>query len=148
MVIWGDHLWHGSYPKETDGPRLMMLGMYNRPHMATQEGFRETVTDAALARNPIRFARLMNVYQPMPMGTSGPDLERLGAAPRGYDTCSTRSPPATASARKRNGTCVRRRRRQRLHGDAAQAGSKYEFPDLYHGCARVGPRAAIGRQEP
>ena len=78
MVIWGDHLWHGSYPKATAGLRLMMLGMYNRPHMATQEGFRETVTAEALARNPIRFTRLMNVYHAMPMGTSGAD-HRLDA---------------------------------------------------------------------
>ena len=39
MVIWGDHTWHGSYPKTTDGFRLMLLGMYCRPHMQTQEAF-------------------------------------------------------------------------------------------------------------
>lgn len=84
MIIWGDHTWHGSYPKQTDGLRIMMLGMYNRPHMQTQEAYRETVTDAALARNPLRFARLMNVYHAMPWGKSGGDFQRTASAPRGY----------------------------------------------------------------
>ena len=86
MIIWGDHLWHGSYRKQTDGLRLMVLGMYNRPHMQTQEGFRETVTDEALARNPIRFTRLMNIYHAMPLGRTGRNAERLASAPRGYNS--------------------------------------------------------------
>jgi ectoine hydroxylase-related dioxygenase (phytanoyl-CoA dioxygenase family) len=68
MVIWGDHTWHGSYPKTTDGLRLMILGMYNRPHMQTQEAYRHTATDEALARNPKRFARLMTVAAQGPNG--------------------------------------------------------------------------------
>ena len=135
MVIWGDHLWHGSYPKATDGLRLMMLGMYNRPHMATQEGFRETVTAEALARNPIRFTRLMNVYHAMPMGTSGADLGRLGAAPRGYSSLFDTEPAGdrvsteaerdllTYDVEAANAYMEMRR----------QAESKNDFPDLYHG---------------
>lgn len=83
MIIWGDHTWHGSYPKTTDGLRLMILGMYNRPHMQTQEAYRETVTNEALARNPRRFARLMNVYNAMPWGKS-PDYGKAMQAPQGY----------------------------------------------------------------
>ncbi len=92
MIIWGDHLWHGSYQKQTDGLRLMILGMYNRPHMQTQEGFRETVSDEALARNPIRFARLMNVYHAMPFGRTGRNSARLAAAPRGYNSLFDNEP--------------------------------------------------------
>jgi len=83
MVIWGDHTWHGSYPKTTDGLRLMILGMYNRPHMQTQEAYRHTATDEALARNPKRFARLMNVYNAMPWGKT-PDYTIGGQGPSGY----------------------------------------------------------------
>jgi len=83
MVIWGDHAWHGSYPKQSDGLRLMVLGMFNRPHMQTQEAYRETATDAALARNPLRFTRLMNVHHVMPWGKS-PDYGRATQAPSGY----------------------------------------------------------------
>lgn len=84
MIIWGDHTWHGSYPKETEGVRTMVLGMYNRAHMQTQEAYRETATDDALARNPPRFTRLMNVYGAMPWGKTGGDYQRMAAAPRGY----------------------------------------------------------------
>jgi hypothetical protein len=83
MIIWGDHTWHGSYPKTSDGLRLMILGMYNRPHMQTQEAYRQTVTDEALARNPKRFARLMNVYNAMPWGKT-PDYTIAGQGPSGY----------------------------------------------------------------
>ena len=83
MIIWGDHTWHGSYPKTTDGLRLMILGMYNRPHMQTQEAYRETATDEALARNPKRFARLMNVYHTFPWGKT-PDYTIAGQGPKGY----------------------------------------------------------------
>ena len=82
MVIWGDHTWHGSFPKTSDGLRLTIIGMYNRPHMQTQESFRETATDEALARNPARFARLMNVYNPFPWGKT-PEYGKKNTAPQG-----------------------------------------------------------------
>ena len=83
MIIWGDHTWHGSFPRKKDGLRLTVIGMYNRPHMQTQETFRETATDEALARNPARFARLMNVFNPMPWGKT-PEYGKQYNAPQGY----------------------------------------------------------------
>ncbi|MEM7016627.1 MAG: phytanoyl-CoA dioxygenase family protein [Pseudomonadota bacterium] len=83
MIIWGDHTWHGSYPKNTDGLRLMVLGMFNRPHMQTQEAYRQTATNEALARNPLRFTRLMNVHNAMPWGKT-PDYAKAATAPQGY----------------------------------------------------------------
>ena len=70
MVLWGDHTWHGSYTRTTDGLRLMVLGMYCRRHMQAQEAFRQTATDEVLARNPRRFTGLMNVHHNMPWGKS------------------------------------------------------------------------------
>ncbi len=83
MIIWGDHTWHGSCAKETPGLRLMVLGMFNRPHMQTQEAYRETATAEALARNPKRFTRLMNVHHTMPWGKT-PDYNKAAEAPQGY----------------------------------------------------------------
>ncbi len=91
MIIWGDHTWHGSYPKKTDGLRLMILGMFNRPHMQTQEAYRETVTNEALARNPARFARLMNIYNSMPWGKT-PDYGKVMKAPQGYQSLFDNEP--------------------------------------------------------
>lgn len=83
MIIWGDHTWHGSTAKQSAGLRLMVLALFNRPHMQTQEAYRETVTAEALARNPARFTRLMNVHHTMPWGKT-PDYERPARAPQGY----------------------------------------------------------------
>ncbi len=77
MVIWGDLTWHGSFPRRVTGERLMILGTFNRPFMQTQEPFRQTVTDAALRRNPIRFAGLMDAYGAFPFGKDDIDAERL-----------------------------------------------------------------------
>ncbi|MEM7017748.1 MAG: phytanoyl-CoA dioxygenase family protein [Pseudomonadota bacterium] len=79
MVIWGDQTWHGSAPRTKSGERLMILGTFSRPFMQTQEPFRQTVTEAALARNPIRFAGLMDVYGSFPFGKEDVDAERLSA---------------------------------------------------------------------
>ena len=73
-IIFGDHTWHGSTAKASDGLRLMVLGTYSRPHMQTQEAFRQTVTAGALARNPARFTRLVNVHNPMPWGKTPVEL--------------------------------------------------------------------------
>ena len=141
MIVWGDHLWHGSYPKQTDGLRLMLLAMYNRPHMQTQEGFRETVTNETLARNPIRFARLMNVYHAMPMGRSGPDMQRLGSAPRGYASLFDIEPAgdkvdvgtATDLLAYDRETTNAFMEAQRQKAAAGKKTLEQTFPDQYHG---------------
>lgn len=79
MVIWGDQTWHGSWPRENSGERLMILGTFSRPFMQTQEPFRDTVTQAALSRNPVRFAGLMDVYGGFPFGKEDADAQRMAA---------------------------------------------------------------------
>ena len=70
LIVWGDHTWHGSYPRRSEGLRLMFLATFCRTHMQTQEPFRSTVTQDALDRNPIRFAQLMDVRGSFPFGKS------------------------------------------------------------------------------
>ncbi|MCY4129679.1 MAG: phytanoyl-CoA dioxygenase family protein [Gammaproteobacteria bacterium] len=70
MIIWGDHTWHCSYPRKTNGLRLMMLATFCRPHMQSQEPFRMTVTQEALDRNPVRFGQLMDIGGAFPFGKS------------------------------------------------------------------------------
>lgn len=131
MIIWGDHTWHGSYPKRTDGLRMMVLGMYNRPHMQTQEAYRQTATNEALARNPLRFTRLMNVYHGMPWGARGPDPERSAKAPHGYLSLFDTEPAGdkvNAQPRPDYHTY------DREHGKTVQAAMSSEtlrFPDHY-----------------
>lgn len=70
MIIWGDHTWHASFPRRSDGLRLMMLATFCRPHMQSQEPFRATTTQEALDRNPVRFGQLMDVAGGFPFGKS------------------------------------------------------------------------------
>ncbi|MDE0008107.1 MAG: phytanoyl-CoA dioxygenase family protein, partial [Gammaproteobacteria bacterium] len=133
MIIWGDHTWHGSFPRKTDGLRLMMLGTYCRPHMQTQEPFRQTVTQEALDRNPLRFGRLMDVQGAFPFGKSPPRPEkRKGAAPPGGYLSLMDDQPAAGSIRLRP---HRDFDDYDLEFHAALAekarGSKIDFPDLY-----------------
>ena len=77
MVVWGDLTWHGSALRSNVGERLMVLGHYCRPYMQTQGPYRQTVTQEALARNPLRFAGLMDVYGAFPFGEQDIDIARL-----------------------------------------------------------------------
>lgn len=77
MVVWGDLTWHGSALRANLGERLMILGHYCRPYIQTQGPYRQTVSQEALARNPKRFAGLMDVYGAYPFGEQGFDLARM-----------------------------------------------------------------------
>ena len=83
MVIWGNHAWHGSYPKKTPGLRMTLQCEYMRRRLQTEEAYRQTVTQEALDRNPVRFAGLMDVYSLFPFGKSDWDLDRMASAEPG-----------------------------------------------------------------
>ncbi len=78
MVIWGDLTWHAAALRKKAGERLMVLGTYQRSILQTQGPYRQVVTQEALARNPKRFAGLMDVYGAFPFGKQEMDFERLG----------------------------------------------------------------------
>ncbi len=95
VIVFGDHVWHGSFPRSTSGHRLMILCEYARPRIQMQEPFRETVTQEILDRNPIRFSGLMDVYGMFPFGKNDRDSERVhlgppgtGSSPGGEKYCS------------------------------------------------------------
>ncbi|MCY3857836.1 MAG: phytanoyl-CoA dioxygenase family protein [Gammaproteobacteria bacterium] len=89
MVIWGNHTWHGSYPKKTSGLRMTLQCEYMRRRRQAEEAYRETVTQDALDRNPIRFAGLMDVYSLFPFGASDWDIERVSKAEPGSKSGQT-----------------------------------------------------------
>jgi hypothetical protein len=92
MVVWGDLTWHGSALRENKGERLMILGTYQRPFMQTQGPYRQTVTQEALARNPLRFAGLMDVYGHFPFGKQDIDVRRSSEAGRVHSGLIDMSP--------------------------------------------------------
>lgn len=86
MIVFGDHVWHGSYPRTVPGHRLMVLCEYARPRLQMQEPFRQTVTQEILDRNPVRFSGLMDVYGLFPFGKSDRQRERVELGPPGTGT--------------------------------------------------------------
>jgi len=83
IIVWGNHTWHGSYPKKTPGLRLTLQCEYVRRRFQPEEAYRETVTQEALDRNPIRFAGLVDAYNHYPFGKCDQDIERVLSAPSG-----------------------------------------------------------------
>ena len=133
MIIWGDHTWHGSYPRRTNGMRLMMLGTYCRPHMQTQEPFRQTATQEALDRNPRRFARLMDVQGAFPFGKSPPRPRSEGtdAQPPSYLSL-TDGEPAAGSVQLRAEVDYGTYDTEFAEAIAKKSkGMKIQFPDMY-----------------
>ena len=111
----------------------MMLGTYCRPHMQTQEPFRQTVTQEALDRNPLRFGRLMDVQGVFPFGKSPPRPEKRedAARPGGYLSLMD-DKPAAGSIRlrpHRDFDDYDLEFHTALHEKAK--GTKIDFPDLY-----------------
>tara|TARA_B100000953_G_C18021634_1_gene420723 strand:- start:1175 stop:2212 length:1038 start_codon:yes stop_codon:yes gene_type:complete len=88
-VVWGNHTWHGSYPRQTPGVRMALQCEYMRPRYQPQEPYRDTVTQEILDRNPVRFAGLMDVYGPFPFGKSD----------RNEDARTVEAPPGTGHGR-------------------------------------------------
>lgn len=136
MIVWGDHTWHGSFPRKTDGLRLMMLATFCRPHMQTQEPFRQTVEQDALDRNPLRFARLMDVRGAFPFGKSPPRPEKTKT---GSEQASLGGHLSLFDADPAAGRVSLRPAPDFAHYDAEFAqmlaakakGSAIRFPDLY-----------------
>lgn len=89
MVIWGNHTWHGSYPKKTPGLRMTLQCEYMRRRRQPEEAYRDTVTQEALDRNPVRFAGLMDIYSLFPFGASDWDIERVSKAEAGTKSGQT-----------------------------------------------------------
>ena len=90
MVVWGDHTWHGSYPRTEPGLRLTVIATYCKPNLQAQEPFRATCTQDALDRNPRRFAALMDHYGWFPFGVADLDGARATQNPTGINLAARR----------------------------------------------------------
>jgi ectoine hydroxylase-related dioxygenase (phytanoyl-CoA dioxygenase family) len=66
IVIWGDHMWHGSLPRKNPGLRGTFFFNFARHTLQTQEPYRDTCTQEALDRRPKRFAVLMDQFGTYP----------------------------------------------------------------------------------
>ncbi|MBY8822241.1 phytanoyl-CoA dioxygenase family protein [Sphingomonas colocasiae] len=78
LVIWHGNTWHGAFPRQVPGLRVNLILYFCRIYMQTQEWYRERVSEAALARNPVRFRHLVGLENPYPFGAEGAPIDRIG----------------------------------------------------------------------
>lgn len=72
VVVWHGGLWHGALPRTIDGVRRTLILYYCRAHLEAQEPYKFTTTMEMLERNPVRFAAMMGVTDPVPWSLRGP----------------------------------------------------------------------------
>jgi len=61
LVVWNGNMWHGAFPRQNEGLRLVLTCYFNRPYLRTQEDYRRNVTQEILDQNPDRLAVLLGL---------------------------------------------------------------------------------------
>ena len=77
LIAWHGNMWHGAYPKQTDGLRMNVTSYMCHKRLKTQEAYQWRVTQEMLNRNPPEFARLVGADDHMGWDEKGPDFSRL-----------------------------------------------------------------------
>lgn len=76
LIAWHGNIWHGAFPKKTDGLRLNVTSYHCHRRLKTQEAYQWRVTQEMLDRNPTEFARLVAADDHMGWDERGPDYAR------------------------------------------------------------------------
>lgn len=76
LIAWHGNIWHGAFPKKTDGLRLNVTSYHCHRRLKTQEAYQWRVTQEMLDRNPTEFARLVAADDHMGWDENGPDYAR------------------------------------------------------------------------
>ena len=61
LLVWNGNLWHGAYPRQNPGLRLVLTCYFNRSYLIPQEDYRRTVTPEVLERSPERLKVLLGM---------------------------------------------------------------------------------------
>jgi hypothetical protein len=82
LVVWGGSLWHGAFPRTVPGLRMAVINVFVRPHLRSVMPFQDRVPQAALDRNPARFATIMGQGLFHGFAAEGPDPAKQHLMPR------------------------------------------------------------------
>ena len=78
LIFWHGNLWHGAFPKLTDGLRINLTTFMNHRRIKTQECIKEKVTQEMLDRNPGKhFARMVGLNDSNGFDQNGPVLDGI-----------------------------------------------------------------------
>jgi ectoine hydroxylase-related dioxygenase (phytanoyl-CoA dioxygenase family) len=76
LIIFNGGIWHGAFPKKTEGLRLNVTSYFCHRKLKTQEAYQWKVTQEMLDRNPPRFAKLVGADDEYGWDSKGPDYSR------------------------------------------------------------------------
>ena len=76
LIVWHGNIWHGAFPKKTDGLRLNVTSYHCHRRLKTQEAYQWRVTQEMLDRNTPEFARLVGADDHMGWDELGPNYGR------------------------------------------------------------------------
>jgi len=76
LIAWHGNVWHGAFPKETEGLRLNLTTYFCHKKLKTQEAYQWCVTEEMIKRNPPGFAKLVAADDPMGWDEHGPNYAR------------------------------------------------------------------------
>lgn len=78
LIFWHGNLWHGAYPKLTDGLRINLTTFMSHRRIKTQESIKEKITQEMLDRNPGKhFARMVGLNDSNGFDQNGPQLDGI-----------------------------------------------------------------------
>ena len=77
LIAWHGNLWHGAFPKKTEGLRLNVTTYFCHRRLKNQENYQWRVTEEMLERNPPEFAQLVGADDQMGWDEKGPDYGRV-----------------------------------------------------------------------
>jgi hypothetical protein len=76
LIVWHGNLWHGAFPKTTDGLRMNVTSYHCHRRLKTQEAYQWRVSEDMIERNPPAFARLVGADDTMGWDEEGPQYAR------------------------------------------------------------------------
>ena len=61
VLVFHGNVWHGAFPRENPGLRLSLSLFFGAFHYRLQENFQGRISDEMIARNGVRFRKLLNL---------------------------------------------------------------------------------------
>ena len=78
LIFWHGNLWHGAYPKLTNGLRINLTTFMTHRRIKTQESIKPQVTQDMLKRNPSKeFARMVGLNDSNGFNKDGPNMNGI-----------------------------------------------------------------------
>ena len=79
LIIFNGGIWHGAFPKQSEGLRLNLTSYFCHRKLKTQEAYQWKISKEMLERNPPEFGKLVGADDYMGWDARGPDYTRVSS---------------------------------------------------------------------